>query len=101
MRLALAGVVLAAAAGCGADSSDEQAARAAVVDRAAAERRGGETRCTSNPRRLFGATQQTDVFVCVVDVAGARCDRYRVARKRGVFSVTAVERETDCVLPVG
>ena len=101
MRLAVVAAVLVALAGCGADSPDEDAARNAVVERAASARRGGETRCTSDPRRLFGASQQTHVFVCIVDVAGARCDRYRVARKRGVFAVTAIERETDCQLPAG
>ena len=101
MRLAVVTAVLVAVAGCGADSADEDAARNAVVERAASARRDGEIRCTSDPRRLFGARQRTDVFLCIVRVRGARCDRYRVSRRRGAFAVTAVRRDTDCVLPVG
>ena len=99
--LLCAAALVAAAAGCGADSSEERRAKAAALADAEATGREGAARCTGNPRRLFGARHATDVFVCIVELDGTRCDRYRVSRRGRVFAVTRVERNTDCSLPVG
>jgi hypothetical protein len=65
-----------------------------IADRAG---RGGETKCTANPRVFFAQGPASSVFICLVKTGGGQCDRYIV--KKGTVRLQA--READCILPGG
>jgi hypothetical protein len=88
----------AVAAGC-AESSGQHSARLAVQRAAAADRRAGDTHCTSNPRLFFTEAATAKVFVCLVKVGSGLCDRYLVRRIDRRLDVRLQERDADCILP--
>lgn len=97
MTLRAGAVLLASAAlltAC-AETAGQHAARLAVERAADRAGRGGETKCTPNPRLFFAQGPKASVFVCLVKVGGGVCDRYVV--RHG--SVRLQLREADCILP--
>jgi len=60
---------------------------------------GAKVSCTRAARRGFVHELDTKVFVCLARRGTAQCDRYRVTRRGDQYSVTLLERRSDCVLP--
>ena len=80
-----------------AEAPAQHAARLKVEQVAEQAGRGGDTKCTANPRVFFAEGPAASVFVCLVNVGGGSCDRYLV--KRG--DVQLQTRKADCILPGG
>ena len=100
MRPARAGCALAAAAAVLTACAEAPAQRAArlQVERVSEQTgRGGDTKCTANPRILYAEGPAASVFICLVKIGGGACDRYVV--KKGTVRLQA--READCILPGG
>lgn len=93
----LAGALL--LAGCGAESSRQSDARAAVEESLEASEYDRErTRCTDNPSPWF-IERETAVFVCVARRRDGGCEWYRATLKNAGWEVVLAERHADCVLP--
>jgi hypothetical protein len=97
VKTACALVVGAALLTACAEAPAQHAARLKVEEVAEQAGRGGDTKCTSNPRVFFAQGPAASVFVCLVKVGGGSCDRYLV--KRGTVQLQT--RKADCILPGG
>ena len=93
MRRAAPGLIALALAGCAGtqQGNAEEALRARVPD--------ADLSCTQAARRGYLVELDTKVFLCLARRGSADCDRYRVTRREGRYTVRLLERRADCVLP--
>jgi hypothetical protein len=82
-----------AASGCaGTRQANAERALAAKVSDA-------DISCTRAARIAYMQELETKVFLCLARHGTGDCDRYRVTRRKNHYTVSLMERHSDCVLP--
>jgi hypothetical protein len=89
-------LLLAAAAASGCAGTQQGNAEAALEARIQGD---ATVSCTRAARVAYLQELDTKVFLCLARRGTGDCDRYRVTRRDGRYSVDLLERRSDCILP--